>query len=198
MTTGSSTHQPPFGDESFEARERRVVLRTLRDHALDPARLELQCVNAGDLIAQAMDLLRGRERTDKRIAFIGGTTSGSLSVRASYSWLWCAVEHLIRSAMRAARAPGRVEIMAQPFRFNRDEILFSVRNDGAAVPPDTITRMLAQTCETYRESEDQEDPRGFCFALVVAGAVVRAHGGRVWVESEEDEGTTVYFTLPRA
>jgi two-component system sensor histidine kinase VicK len=38
---------------------------------------------------------------------------------------------------------------------------------------------------------------GTGLGLPIARAIVEAHGGRIWVESREGEGTTISFSLPR-
>ena len=39
---------------------------------------------------------------------------------------------------------------------------------------------------------------GTGLGLPVARAIVEAHGGRIWAESKVGQGTTLYFSLPRA
>ncbi len=39
---------------------------------------------------------------------------------------------------------------------------------------------------------------GIGLGLPLARAIVEAHGGRIWVESQVGEGTTMHFSLPRA
>ena len=49
----------------------------------------------------------------------------------------------------------------------------------------------------YRGPETAKRTKGAGLGLYLAKAVVEAHGGRIWIESQPGKGTRASFTLPR-
>ena len=59
------------------------------------------------------------------------------------------------------------------------------------MPPEHLTRLF----DGFWQSAPA-DQRGKGLGLTICKAIVEAHGGRIWAESDLGAGTTVFFTLP--
>ena len=79
-------------------------------------------------------------------------------------------------------------------RREADHALFSVRDHGRGIPADkleTIFRRFEQV-----DASDSRARGGTGLGLAISRSIVQKHGGRIWVESVLDEGSTFYFTVP--
>ena len=54
--------------------------------------------------------------------------------------------------------------------------------------------MLPHNFERFYQGRDSRG--GLGLGLYIAKSLVEAHGGRIWVESEEGKGSSFCFTLP--
>ena len=80
---------------------------------------------------------------------------------------------------------------------NREEsdLQFAVRDTGVGIPRKDLERVFERF---YRVSTNRgRDPRGTGLGLAIAKHVIQLHNGKIWLESEVNRGTTVYFTLPQ-
>jgi signal transduction histidine kinase len=67
----------------------------------------------------------------------------------------------------------------------------SVRDTGPGIPREHLPHVFS----AFWQAGDG-DGRGIGLGLWIARAIVEAHGGRIWVESEPGAGATFHFTLP--
>jgi two-component system, OmpR family, sensor histidine kinase KdpD len=74
-----------------------------------------------------------------------------------------------------------------------DEITFSVQNEGSYVPPEERLRIFRRF---YRSPGSQYRAAGTGIGLSFVKRIVEAHAGHVWVESQQEAGTTFYLSLP--
>lgn len=73
-----------------------------------------------------------------------------------------------------------------------DEVVVRVEDTGIGIPADQLARLF----DAYHQAHEGHGGTGL--GLAVVKALVEAHGGRVWVESEEGRGSRFGFTLPLA
>ncbi len=76
-----------------------------------------------------------------------------------------------------------------------DFTLFWVRDEGRGIPADRLDHVFNRFVQV--DNSDAKDKHGAGLGLAICRAIVRQHGGRIWVESKVGRGSTFYFTLPR-
>lgn len=89
-------------------------------------------------------------------------------------------------------APGSpLRVRARPLGH---KAMVSVADHGVGIPADQLPHIF----DKYHRVPGGSGAGGSGLGLYVARTIVEAHGGRVWAESGEGEGTTVMFTVPLA
>jgi two-component system, OmpR family, phosphate regulon sensor histidine kinase PhoR len=76
------------------------------------------------------------------------------------------------------------------------EVVASVQDHGIGIPRAAQARIFERFYKVDRARVRGETPGGTGLGLAIARHVVEQHGGRIWVESTEGEGSTFSFALP--
>lgn len=89
-------------------------------------------------------------------------------------------------------SPGKDHIVVRSF-INQNEIIISFTDYGIGIAADNIEKIFNRF---YRVDESAVKFSGFGIGLYVSRQIINQHGGKMWVESVEGEGSTFYFSLP--
>jgi len=99
------------------------------------------------------------------------------------------VTNLVHNAIKFTPQGGEVVVAAQ---LVGDEVVISVRDTGIGIPAQDLPRIF----ERFYKADRARSGGGTGLGLAIAKHVVQAHGGRIWAESVEGEGSAFYFSLP--
>ena len=97
--------------------------------------------------------------------------------------------NLIHNAVKFTPPGGEVALAAQT---EAEFVRFSVRDTGVGIPADDLERIF----ERFFKADRARSGGGTGLGLSISRHLVEAHGGRIWAESTEGQGSTFYFTIP--
>ncbi len=103
--------------------------------------------------------------------------------------------NLMNNAVDAMPEGGRVEVRARPAEESHPEAPWwevRFRDSGQGVPPELLGQVFRPMFTTKPEG------KGTGLGLSICREIVRSHGGEIRLESAENQGTCVVFTLPGA
>jgi PAS domain S-box-containing protein len=73
-------------------------------------------------------------------------------------------------------------------------VVVSVSDEGLGIPEKALPHIFERFFRV--DSSDRREIKGTGLGLAICKEIVQAHGGHIWVESEEGVGSTFRFTLP--
>jgi CheY-like chemotaxis protein len=98
------------------------------------------------------------------------------------------LENLLGNSLKFTPPGGQITVGAN----TRDsEIVVWVRDTGCGIRGDEMPYLFDRFWQARKQ-----DRRGTGLGLTICKAIVEAHGGRMWVESEVGRGTTMFFSIP--
>ena len=111
-------------------------------------------------------------------------------VRADSDRVVQVLTNLLSNALKFSPRGAEVELVVG----RRDaSVLFEVRDHGPGIPVEFRDKLFTKFAQADRARREQE---GTGLGLAICRALVLAHGGDIWFESEPGKGAAFFFTLP--
>lgn len=115
-----------------------------------------------------------------------------IMARADCRRIQQALDNLISNAVKFSEEGDEVTVRLTEAR---DSVMLTVEDNGIGMSTDDLDHIFERF---YRGSHAVSKSSGSGLGLVICRAIVEAHGGRIWAESNLGDGTTFYIDLPKA
>lgn len=144
---------------------------------------------AKTLICGCCDSLKSMAENKKICLKINMLTQKS--IYADINMLRTIMRNLVTNAIKFSNPNSKIDI---DIRSSDNSTLFSVSDNGIGIPKLLKEKLFKIDEKVNRNGTNNEPSTGL--GLLLCKDMVEKHGGKIWVESEENNGATFYFTIP--
>lgn len=156
-------------------------------------RIEKRCIVIDEVIHQAVAMLQATAH-EKGVGLEIGVDSRIPLVYADPDRVIQVLVNLVQNAIKFTPRDGSAIVKACLVEADPEFVYISVSDTGIGVSPEARPLIFERL---YQEPNSIDDSRkGLGLGLYIAKELVRLHGGRIWLENQQGNGTTFSFTLP--
>ena len=182
-----------------EARRCKKIMRELMEFGR-PTPAQFACVNAGELVRRGVDLISSQAQKVK--------VQTQIEIQKELPQIWAdpqqvtqVLVNLFFNAMEAMPAGGtltvRGAIKGEGEKEDHghalaplpNEVVIAVADTGSGIQPKDLPKI-------FRTFFTTKQKKGMGLGLSVCESIMKAHGGRIAVESVPGKGTTFYLYFP--
>ncbi|XWK91290.1 MAG: PAS domain S-box protein [Phormidium sp.] len=189
---------------AIAARQSDRLVRLVND-ILDLRRLEsgqtkfnFRWSVTADLIQQSVDVMRTQaEQNHITLCVI----PSFIEVWADPDMMIQTLTNLLSNAIKFSPKNSTITISAKViYQYSLTQkplpsaALFSVQDQGRGIPEDKLESIFGQFQQV--DASDAREKGGTGLGLAICRNIIEQHGGKIWVESALNEGSTFCFTLP--
>jgi len=148
-------------------------------------------MNIVSVVSKVMDFF-AKEAAAKDVELICEIKGHISPVFADPSRVSQVLKKLISNAINFTDPGGKIKI----YSFDSgDDVVTVVEDTGRGISPDMQRQIFNKFYQIRRQSGPGYNGSGL--GLSICEGVIAAHGGSIWVESEEQKGSKFYFSLPK-
>lgn len=194
-----------FGDITEEQKEMLQLVVNKSDHIAEIVRdmvaayatrsgeLNLKRVKLEQIAALQVRSLRAKANA-ANIRIVPKISENLPRVYVDQALLGQVFEALLDNALKFSHSGSEIEIII------RDPggpmIEACVKDQGIGIPDAEHEKIFMRFYQVHQGTARTYEGTGLGLSIVYD--VVDSHGGKVWIESQENKGTAIYFTVPKA
>ena len=166
----------------------KLIADLLDETKIEGGKFKLQ-PSTFDYGALVADIVEEVQRTATRHTLV--CDAPSISVTGDRERIGQVLTNLLTNAVKYSPRADRVVVRTAP---GEGEIITSVRDFGLGIAKEKQGKVFDRFFRI--EGKEHETYPGLGLGLYISAEIVRRHHGRIWVESEEGQGSIFAFALP--
>jgi signal transduction histidine kinase len=143
-----------------------------------------------EMVKKNINLLK--MNADKKNIEVISDIKPNTMISADYDILTTVFRNLISNAIKFSYENSKVFIKAEE---SAKEITISVIDEGVGISKENIQKLFR--IDIHYSTTGTSEEQGSGLGLILCREFVEKHGGKIWVESEENKGSTFKFTLSK-
>jgi two-component system phosphate regulon sensor histidine kinase PhoR len=156
-------------------------IEAIEDLRTEPLRL-------GDIIESTVASFRALAEVNT-IELVLEPCDQRFMIEGNLSLLARALDNLVENAIKYTSSGGQVIVSAG---CQHQEVIVSVTDNGPGISEQDLPRVF----EKFFRARDHQDFSGTGLGLAIVRSIVERHGGRVWAESQANQGSVFSMALP--
>lgn len=175
-------------------------LYSLVDNLLNVTKIErgaftvnLETVNLEEVVQQAVNELLFKAQSKYQILSFEKPLQVLPHIQADKLRIGEVVTNLVTNAINYSPPSSKIRVWIEQ---QGNELITHVQDSGPGIPKEEIPKLFQKFYRIHRQLEQKSNGTGL--GLFISKAIVEMHKGRIWVESEENKGSTFSFSIPIA
>jgi PAS domain S-box-containing protein len=199
LATGKMGSLSPSGERLIQIAERSTTrLIKLINDILDLERLssgkgsfDAQLCNIGDILSRTIDTVQMMaEKVDIRIHL---DIQSDLQTKGDPDLLIQVFTNLLSNAIKFSPNSGQIWLTATQ---QGQQVHIRVQDQGRGIPAEKLEHIFERFQQV--DASDSRQKGGSGLGLAICRSIVQQHGGRIWAESQLENGSIFHVCLPLA
>jgi PAS domain S-box-containing protein len=115
----------------------------------------------------------------------------NLSAYADESMLKTILRNLLSNAIKFSNSNDKIIITSVK---TKNDILITIEDTGLGIKKEALEKLF--NLEQSFSTKGTQQEKGTGLGLILCKDFIAKHGGRIWVKSQENEGSKFHFTIP--
>jgi signal transduction histidine kinase len=191
MTEHASTLDPAIRDLLERIRMNAQKMGQLIDSILNFSRMSRQPLKKerlypGQIVNEVLEELKSQQEqrnVEIRVGTLAPCDGDPALIKQVFT-------NLISNALKFTRK--RAHALIEVYSHEQEgKTVYVIRDNGVGFD----MRYAKKLFSVFQRLHEEKEYEGTGIGLAIVYRIVQRHGGKIWIESEVDKGTVVYFTL---